>query len=296
MRFRSDVKKALANHEAVVALETTLIAHGQKYPGNLEAAHGMENAVRSEGAVPATIGILKGEIVVGIDDADIEYYARNRSILKCSRRDLPIMLAKKLDGATTVCGTLVLAHQAGIKVFCSGGLGGVHRGHPFDVSADLQELARTPMIAISSGCKALLDIEATREMLETYGIPVIGYGTDEFPGFYARQSGFPVDVRVDTPEEVAAIARERDRLGLSSALLVTVPVPAEDELPMAEAEEAINRAVELADEQGLHGRDVTPFLLAKIGELTNGRSVRANSSLLLNNAHVAAKIALALTK
>jgi len=290
-----DVKRALDADEAVVALESTLVTHGLPYPENLRVAQAMEQAVRAEGAIPATIAILGGEPVIGLDDIQLESLARSKGARKCSRRDLPIAIAQGLDGATTVSGTMVLAHQAGIRVFATGGIGGVHRGHPYDVSADLEELARTPLIVVCSGAKALLDLVATRERLETCGVPILGYETDHFPAFYSRESGLLVDIRVETPEEVVAIAQARNGLGLQAALLVAVPVPASDELPRGEAETAITQAVRLADEMDVHGGAVTPFLLARIAELTQGRSLRANLSLLVNNARVAGRIARALT-
>ncbi|MBC7233881.1 MAG: pseudouridine-5'-phosphate glycosidase [Chloroflexi bacterium] len=295
MRIRPDVQQALEKGEAVVALESTLISHGLPYPENVEVAQAMEEAVRSEGAIPATIAILGGEPVIGLDGAQIEYLARTPGVRKCSRRDLPIIMAMKGNGSTTVCATMTLACRAGIRVFATGGIGGVHRGHPFDVSADLEELARTPMIVVCSGAKALLDLEATRERLETLGVPVLGYETEQFPAFYSRESGLAVDVCVQEPEQIVAIARARDQLVLSAALLVVVPVPAADELPREEAESAIAQAVRLADEQGIRGEEVTPFLLARIAELTAGRSLRANRSLLVHNARVGGRIAQALS-
>jgi pseudouridine-5'-phosphate glycosidase len=295
MRVRPDVQQALEKGKAVVALESTLISHGLPYPENVQVARAMEEAVRSEGAIPATIAILGGEPVIGLDEAQIEYLAHTAGVRKCSRRDLPIIMAMKGDGSTTVCATLTLAYRAGIRVFATGGIGGIHRGHPFDVSADLEELARTPMIVVCSGAKALLDLEATRERLETLGVPIIGYKTEQFPAFYSRESGLAVDVCVDEPEQVVAIARARDQLALSAALLVVVPVPAADELPRGEAESAIAQAVRLADEQAIRGEAVTPFLLARIAELTAGRSLRANRSLLVHNARVGGRIAQALS-
>jgi pseudouridine-5'-phosphate glycosidase len=294
MRIRRDVQQAIRGHGAVVALESTVISHGLPYPENLHVAQAMEEAVRSEGSIAAAVAILGGEPVIGLDEAQLEHLARTKGVRKCSRRDLPIAVASKLDGATTVGGTMVLAHSAGIRVFATGGVGGVHRGHPFDVSADLDELAHTPMVVVCSGAKALLDLEATRERLETLGVPILGYETDHLPAFYSRQSDFSVDARVDSPAEVVAIALARDKLGLAAALLVTVPVPAADELPREEAEAAIAAALRLAEEKGVHGEAVTPFLLALIAELTSGRSMRANLSLLVNNAHVAGRIARAL--
>jgi pseudouridine-5'-phosphate glycosidase len=280
----------------VVALESTLITHGLPRPKNLEVARAMEAAVREAGAVPATIAILGGQINVGLTDPQLEYLAGAEDVRKCSRRDLPIAVGRGEDGATTVAGTMLIAHMAGVRVFATGGIGGVHRGHPFDVSADLLELGRTPVTVVCAGAKAILDLPLTLEVLETQGVPVIGYGTDEFPAFYSRSSGLPLDVRCDTPQEVAAILRARDTLGLPGGVLVTVPVPPDDELPASQAEEAITRALAEAEAQGVTGKAVTPFLLARVSELTGEASLRANIALLLNNARVASAIALALSK
>ncbi len=295
MRIHPEVQRALESDQAVVALESTVISHGLPYPHNREVAREMEAAVRMEGAVPATIAILRGEPTIGLTDAQLEHLAKAQGVRKCSRRDLPIVMAQGRDGATTVCGTTFLAHQAGIRVFATGGIGGVHRGHPFDVSADLEELARTPIVVVCSGAKALLDLVATRERLETFGVPILGYGTDQLPAFYSRESGLLADVRVDTPEQVVEIAKARDGLALSAAVLVAAPVPADDELPRQEAERAIGKAIGEADERGVHGEALTPFLLSRIAELTEGRSLRANRRLLVNNARLAACIALAFT-
>jgi len=294
MRIRRDVLQSIRGDGAVVALESTLISHGLPYPENLRVAQAMEEAVRAEGSVPATVAILAGEPVIGLDETQLESLARAKGVRKCSRRDLPIVTAGKLDGATTVCGTMVLAHSAGIRVFATGGIGGVHRGHAFDVSADLDELARTPMIVVCSGAKALLDLEATRERLETLGVPILGYETDRLPAFYSRQTDLNVDARVDSPAEIVAMAMARDKLGLSASLLVAQPVPAADELPREEAEAAIAAALRLAEEKGIHSEAVTPFLLARISELTNGRSMQTNLSLLVNNARLGGRIARAL--
>ena len=291
---KSEVAEALANGQAVVALESTLITHGFAYPDNLATARAIQAAAREAGAVPATIAILHGQLTVGLDDAQLEYLATAKNVRKCSRRDLGIVVAQELDGATTVAGTMMAAAMAGIGVFATGGIGGVHRGHPFDISADLEELSRTPVTVVCAGAKSLLDLPLTMEQLETRGVPVIGYGTDELPAFYSRSSGLPVDARADTPEQVAAIVRARRALGIQGGELVAVPVPAADELSHAEAEAAIAQATQLADESGVTGAAVTPFILAKIAELTNGRSKRANVALLLNNARVAAHIAQAL--
>jgi pseudouridine-5'-phosphate glycosidase len=259
----------------------------------------METAVRAEGAIPATIAILDGEAHIGLLDKELEHLAADRSARKVSLRDLPILLAQGggvgagscTNGGTTVAATMHLAHRAGIRVFCTGGIGGVHRGHPEDVSADLTTLATTPIVTVCAGAKAILDLPRTIEILETHGVPVIGYTTDEFPAFYSRQSGLEVDARVETPEKVARIAQARTMLGLQAALLVCVPVPEADQLPAEEAETAIARAVAEAEAAGISGKAVTPFLLARMVELTGGRARRANEALLLNNARTAARIA-----
>jgi pseudouridine-5'-phosphate glycosidase len=294
MIVHPDVQSALDAGRPVVALESTLITHGLPRPQNLEVALALETAVREAGAVPATIALLAGEISVGLTGEQLEYLARAEGVRKCSRRDLPIAVGLGQDGATTVAGTMLVAHMAGIRVFATGGIGGVHRGHPFDVSADLTELGRTPVVVVCAGAKAILDLPLTLEVLETRGVPVIGYGTDQFPAFYTRSSGLPVDVRCDTPQAVAAIARARDALGLPGGMLVAVPVPAEAELPAADAERAIARA--LAEARGIQGKAVTPFLLDRVSELTGAASLRANVALLLNNARVASLIAAALSQ
>ena len=279
----------------MVALESTLITHGLPRPKNLEVARALEAAVREAGAIPATIAILGGQITVGLTDEQLVYLAGAEDVRKCSRRDLPIVVGRREDGATTVAGTMMAAHMAGIRIFATGGIGGVHRDHPFDVSADLLELGRTPVTVVCAGAKAILDLPLTLEVLETQGVPVIGYGTDEFPAFYSRSSGLPVDVCCDTPEEVAAIAQARDALELPGGILVAVPIPTEDELPSSEAETAIGRALAEAEAQGITGKAVTPFLLARVSELTGETSLRANVALLLNNARVASAIAVAIS-
>ncbi len=291
-----EVADALADGRAVVALESTLITHGLPYPINVETALAMEAAVRESGAVPATIAVLKGVITVGISSTEIERLGAlpSGSVRKCSRRDLPIALGLGEDGATTVAGTMIAAQMAGIRVFATGGIGGVHRGHPFDVSADLIELGRTSVAVICGGAKSILDLPLTLEVLETQGVPVIGYGTDTLPSFYSRSSGLPIDARVDTPEQAAQVIAASGRLGLSQGLLFTVPVPAADELPAAVAEDAIRRATEDADAQGIHGKALTPFVLGRVLELTEGESRRANVALLVNNARVGGQIAVAL--
>lgn len=287
-----------------VALESTVISHGLPYPRNLQLAQEMEAIIRSQGASPHTVGIIAGELIAGLTPAQIEHLATAPNVRKVSRRDLPIVAARKEDGATTVATTMWIAAQwAGIQVFATGGIGGVHRhagagassgATSSDVSADLQELAQTPVIVVCAGAKAILDLPATLEYLETHGVTVVGYGTDDFPAFYSRSSGLPVDARCDSPAEVAAIWRAKRTLGLPGGLLVTVPVPVDDEIPAAEIEPFIEQAVAEAGSKGLRSAEVTPFLLSRIAELTGERSLRANLALLKNNARVAAEIALAL--
>jgi len=287
----------------LVALESALISHGLPYPLNLETALRLEEIVRQEGATPATIGIIHGEVVVGLDRGQIEHLATAPDVRKVSRRDLPVVVGRRLDGATTVAATAWAAHRAGIQVFATGGIGGVHRAnlqYPIpnflsaDISADLPELAQTPILVVCAGAKAILDLPATLEWLETHGVPVIGYGTDEFPAFYNRSSGLPVDARADTPEEVAALFRTQRTLGLPAGMLLAVPVPEEYELPTDQMEAAISRALEEAETQGVKGKALTPFLLARIGRLTDQASLRANLALLENNARIAAQVAVAL--
>ena len=294
MRIAPAVQEALAAGRPVVALESTVISHGLPYPDNLAIAREMEAAVRQAGALPATIAILGGRITVGLDDVQLERLAQAQRVRKCSRRDIPIVIAGREDGATTVAGTMVVANMAGIPIFATGGIGGVHRGHPFDVSADLLELGRTSVCVVCAGAKSLLDLPATLEVLETQSVPVIGYRTAEFPAFYTSSSGLPVTARAGSPAEVAAILRAQESLGYDGGTLVTVPVPAADALPRKEAEAAIEEAIRRADEAGITGPAVTPFLLAQIAEITGGRSVTANRALLLNNCRVAAQIAAAL--
>lgn len=298
MVFSQEVGAAIMAGSPVVALESTLITHGFPYPANVETALAMEAAIRAEGAIPATIAVLHGKIKIGLMKEEIERLAElgQAGVRKCSRRDLPIVVGLRQHGATTVAGTMIAAHMAGIKVFATGGIGGVHRGHPQDVSADLIELGRTPITVVCAGAKSILDLPLTLEVLETQGVPVIGYGTDELPAFYSRSSGLPVDQRVDTPEQAAAIADARDRLGLTHGVLVTVPVPEGQELPRDEAERAIMEATRQADAAGISGKAVTPFVLGKVLELTGGRSQAANIAALVNNARVAALIAKALSQ
>lgn len=293
---KSEVADALAAGQPVVALESTLISHGLAYPANLEIARELEKIVRSEGAVPATTAILDGKPRIGLEDADVERLARGANVRKMSRRDIPVVAAFRLDGATTVAATMYLAHKAGIRVFATGGIGGVHRGHPFDISADLPELAQTPVIVVCAGAKSLLDLPLTLEWLETHGVTVLGYGTDEFPAFYSRASGLPVDARADTPEDVARVWFAKQEMGLTGGLLVAVPVPADAEFVALEAELAVEAALAAVDAQGITGKAVTPFVLAEVARRTEGRSVRANLALLQNNARMAAHIAISLAE
>ncbi len=298
IRIHPEVQAALADKRAIVALESTVITHGLPYPDNVKTAVAMQTAVREGGAIPATIAILKGIIHVGLTDDELEALGKmdGSTVRKCSRRDIPLAIARKEYGATTVAGTMILANEVGISVFATGGIGGVHRGHPFDVSADLTELGRTPVAVVSSGAKSILDLPATREVLETNGIPVIGYGADEMPAFFSLSSGLPVDARIDTPEEAAAIIRAHHALSLQNGILFTVPVPAADAFDPDDAEEAIAQATQEAEELHIHGKESTPWLLSRVVELTDGRSMRANMALLRNNGRVAGQIALALSK
>lgn len=296
LKIQPEVQEALDQQRPVVALESTLITHGLPHPVNLEVAASMEKAVRDNGAVPATIAVLHGQITVGLAPDELSYLARAQNVRKCSRRDFPIVVAQKGDGATTVAGTMIVAHMAGIRVFATGGIGGVHRGHPFDVSADLMELAQTPVAVVCAGAKAILDLPLTLEVLETHGVPVIGYKCSEFPAFYTRSSGLPLDIRCDTAEAVAAILRARAALGFRTGTLVATPIPEQNELPAPIAEKAIAQALQEAETRGVRGKEVTPFLLARVSELTHEESRTANVALLENNARVAARIARALAE
>lgn len=291
LKFAPEVEAALAEKRAVVALESTLITHGLPYPTNVETALAMEAAIRDGGATPATIAILEGQITVGLSVHEIETLAKATNVRKCSRRDLALAVALGEYGATTVAGTMIVAHMAGIRVFATGGIGGVHRGHPFDVSADLIELGRTPIAVVCSGAKSILDLPLTLEVLETEGVPIVGIGIDTLPAFYSRSSGLPIDASVETPEQAAQIIAAAEALGMTHGILFTVPVPAQHELPQATADAAIIRATEEAEAQGIHGKEVTPYVLARVAELTEGESRSANTALLINNARTAAKIA-----
>jgi pseudouridine-5'-phosphate glycosidase len=290
-----EVSAALAEGRAVVALESTLITHGLPYPDNVATALAMESAVRESGAIPATIAILRGRITVGASAPEIERLGRlpAGSVRKCSRRDLPIALALGEDAATTVAGTMIIAHRAGIRIFATGGIGGVHRGHPFDISADLIELGRTPVAVVCSGAKSILDLPATVEVLETQGVPVIGLGTDQLPGFYTRTTGLPVDFAAATVDEAARIVSAATALQAGHGLLIAVPAPSESALAEAEMEQAVAQAAADADRAGVRGKAATPYLLARVAELTHERARVANMALLRNNARVAGRLAVA---
>jgi pseudouridylate synthase len=291
----SEVETGLANHKPVVALESTVIAHGLPRPQNFETAQRLEEIVRASGVTPATIALLDGEPCAGLSQDQIKILANDDDIKKVSTRDLAIAVARKWKGATTVASTMWIAHRAGISVFATGGIGGVHRGSLPDVSADLPELARTPMVVVCSGAKIVLDLPATREWLETHSVTVVGYGCDEMPAFYSRQSGLPIDVRCDMPGEVAEIFNAQRKLGLQSALLVTVPVPAANEVESSLLQRVLDASLAQAEKKKITGRELTPFLLASMSEGSRGATLRANISLLENNARVAAQIAIALS-
>ncbi|MBI3241878.1 MAG: pseudouridine-5'-phosphate glycosidase [Chloroflexi bacterium] len=289
--FSPEVKAALSDHRPVVALESTVISHGLPRPQNLELARRMEAVVREQGAVPATIAILKGQVKIGLTDEELTYLANADGVWKVSRRDFPVVAVRKADGATTVAGTMIGAAWAGIKVFATGGIGGVHHGDHTDVSADLPELSRTSVAVVCAGAKAILDLPATLEWLETAGVPVIGYGTNEFPAFYTRTSGLKLEASAESAAEVAAMINTKWQMGLAGGVLITAPIPTEAALPSDSINDAIEQALAAAGRQGIKGKAVTPFLLAKVAEITGGASLRANIALLENNARVAAEIA-----
>lgn len=289
--YSAEVEAALAAKKPIVALESTVIAHGLPRPQNLETARRLEQIVKEAGAVPATIAVLAGELSVGLTEDQIRFIADEQEIKKISIRDLPIAIAQKWNGATTVASTSWIAQRAGIKVFATGGIGGVHRGLLPDVSADLPVLAATPIVVVCSGAKIVLDLPATREWLETYGVTVVGYQCDELPAFYSRHSGLPVDVRVDSPAGAAEIFRAQQFLGIERALLVTVPVPEEFEVSARTLESALDAALAEAERQLIAGRELTPFLLSQMALASGGATLRANIALLENNARVAAEIA-----
>ncbi len=289
-----EVADALAAGKPVVALESTTISHGMPYPQNVETALMVEKTIRDNGAVPATIAVIGGRLKAGLTPDEIEYLGKKgRAVTKASRRDLPVLVARGEDGATTVTTTMIIAHLAGIKVFATGGIGGVHRGAEttMDISADLEELAMTPVMVICAGAKSILDLGLTLEYLETKGVPVIGYGTEELPAFYTRRSGFKVDYRIDTPEELAAAFRAKLEMGLRGGMLVTNPIPEEYSMDPDRINAAIDQAIAECNEKGIKGKDTTPFLLARIKDITGGDSLDSNIQLVLNNARLAARTA-----
>lgn len=291
--IKPEVAKALEEGMPVVALESTIIAHGMPYPKNVETALEVEKVIREGGAVPATIAIINGRIKVGLTEEEIEYLGTADNVLKVSRRDFPLVIAKKLNGATTVAGTMIAANMAGIKLFVTGGIGGVHRGagESFDISADLEELKMTDVAVVCAGVKSILDIGATLEYLETAGVPVVTFGADEFPAFYSRRSGFDAECRLDDPKDVAEMIRAKDALGLRGGMLIACPVPEADEIPYEKMDVVIKEALKECEEQGVKGKRITPFLLSKVKDLTEGSSLEANIRLVLNNARIGAAIA-----
>lgn len=293
LSISKEVQAALDANKPVVALESTIISHGMPYPQNVEMAKTVEQIIRDNGAVPATIAIMDGQFKIGLEEEDLERLAKEKPVAKVSRRDLPEVFAKKLLGATTVATTMIGAHLAGIKVFVTGGIGGVHRGveDTMDISADLDELGQTPVTVVCAGAKAILDLPRTLEYLETKGVPVVGYQTDYLPAFYTRTSEYKLNTRADSTEEIASMMAYSDALGLKAGILVTNPIPAEHEIPHEKIDAIIAEAVAEADEKGVRGKDSTPFLLAKIVELTGGESLKTNIQLVYNNAKVGAQIA-----
>ena len=292
IKFNEEVADALQSGKPIVALESTVIAHGLPFPHNLETAHKLENIIRENGAIPATIAVFDGEFCVGLNEQQIEQLATATNIRKISRRDLPVAVGKKLNCATTVATTSFIAHRVGIKIFATGGIGGVHRGFAADVSADLPELANTPIIVVCAGAKIVLDLPATREWLETNGVCVLGFRCDEMPAFYSSKSGLMVDERVETASEVALIARVRDALDLQNAILLTVPIPEKFEIEAEELERILRESLLLAAEKDIRGKAITPFLLSQMTIKSNGKTLAANIALLENNAKIAAQVAI----
>lgn len=299
IKVAEEVKKALAEGKAVVALESTIISHGMPYPQNVETALRVEEEVKKSGAVPATIAIIDGVPTVGCNREEIEKLGKaGLTVTKVSRRDIPIVIAKGLNGATTVASTMILAEKAGVKIFATGGIGGVHRGaeKTMDISADLDELSKTNVTVVCAGAKSILDLNLTMEYLETKGVAVIGYGTDELPAFFTRESGIKVGYRMDTPKEIAESMKAKEDMGLEGGMLVTNPIPEEYSMDVEVIGEAIDKAVKEAEEKGVKGKDITPFLLDKIQKITGGDSLASNIQLVLNNARLASQIAVELSK
>ncbi|MEM1298067.1 MAG: pseudouridine-5'-phosphate glycosidase [Pseudomonadota bacterium] len=298
LQISETVAEALANGTAVVALESTIITHGLPHPRNLETARAVEAVVRDNGAVPATIAVIDGALRVGLDDAGLTWLAGAGDVRKLSRADMVAAIVDGATGSTTVAATMIGAHLAGIQTFATGGIGGVHRGAElsFDISADLQELARTPVNVVAAGAKAILDLPKTLEVLETLGVPVIGYGTDDFPAFWSRASGLPVPIRIDEVEDIARAHRLRAAMGLEGGQLIANPIPEDAEIALEELQPHIDAAIAQAEANGIAGKDVTPFLLSQILQSTEGRSLEANVALVKNNAALAARIAVALSR
>ncbi len=295
VEIASEVKQALLHKQPVVALESTIISHGMPYPQNLETAQQVETIVRDNGAVPATIGILGGVLKVGLNGDELEYMAQSSHIVKASRRDLPFLIAKRYDGATTVATTMLIASLAGIEIMATGGTGGVHRGaqNTFDISADLMELSRTNVAVVCAGVKSILDIGLTLEYLETHGVPVVSFGVDDFPAFYTRESGFLADYRVDTVEELASALKAKWDLKLHGGLVIGNPIPAEFAMDQQKINQAITEALEEMEAKGIVGKETTPYLLSKIVEITEGKSLESNIQLVYNNAKLASQLATA---
>ena len=293
LEIKPEVKKALEEGKPVVALESTIIAHGMPYPRNVETAIAVEDVIRAEGVMPATIAIIGGKIKIGLTKEEIEYLGTATDVLKVSRRDFPLVISKKMNGATTVAGTMICAKMAGIKLFVTGGIGGVHRGagESFDISADLEELKVTDVAVVCAGVKSILDIGATLEYLETFGVPVVTYGTEDFPAFYSSKSGFKSECRLDDPAKIAGLINAKHELGLAGGMLIACPIPAEDEIPYEKMDVVINKALEECEAQKITGKRITPFLLSKVKDLTEGASLDANVKLVLNNAKIGAQIA-----
>ena len=291
--IKPEVAKAMEEGVPVIALESTIISHGMPYPKNVETALAVEEVIRKGGAVPATIGIIEGRIKIGLTRDEIEYMATAENVLKVSRRDFPLVISQKGDGATTVAGTMIAANMAGIRLFVTGGIGGVHRGagESHDISADLEELKMTDVTVICAGVKSILDIAGTLEYLETAGVPVITYGADEFPAFYSRRSGFAAECRMDDPAAIAALINTKEKMGLKGGVLVACPLPEEDEIPFEKMDVVIQEALKECEEKKITGKRITPFLLSRVKDLTEGKSLEANIKLVLNNAAVGAAIA-----
>lgn len=299
LELSDEVAEAMHARAPIVALESTIISHGMPYPQNVETAKRVENCIRDYGAIPATISILNGKMKVGLSNKELTYLAKKgREVIKCSRRDLPFVLANGLDGATTVASTMIIAAMAGIRVFATGGIGGVHRGGAItmDISADLQELARTDVAVVCAGAKSILDLDLTLEYLETQGVPIIGYQTDEFPAFYTRKSGLKVDFQVDNVEEIAKVLQTKWELGLQGGVVIANPIPEEYAMKPEVINAAIEKALEDAENQGIYGKEVTPFLLSRIEQITGGNSLQSNIQLILHNAKLAAQLAVKLNE